>query len=1258
MRIQVRRATTSEWTTDDPVLLQGEIGYDTDLKIARVGDGATAWSELPTLGSDSGEGGDGGENLPDGGNTGDVLTRLEGGGAGWSAVPKELPAGGTTGQVLTIGSGGAVGWATISGGGEGGGSVPIIDENETLPAGVGPGNLIVRRISTMQPLAIGPDGVFQVNNDGSLTDLGVEMPSGIDIINVASDGADTVLMLTATGALYRWTGGTLELVPDLTLDGVCWSDGLSKFVSLTYDGTEDVYEFSFALSEDGETWTDVGSFSDSAFAPRESSLPGWVSGARFRGAGSLRQIPGSEQLAVLYGNPNWGNPGKGYYTSADAETWSHVTGPDTGSQADAQAITYLPDDSLLVGGGWYADACLWRSTDDGATWAKASSQGGATWVVIDLAATPDRLYVSSVKASGGGARTDVVYFDGINYSQILDRGYGDQSSNIDGDIIGGEVLDPLYVNGDTVLGITSGDGKLWSSATQESTDVGNLSGITGRATASYELRLVTGTGEVVIGPLDADDSGATGGRVPVLAQDDPLPAGTAAGSLVVRPAAYSMLMCAYGGVYGSDGSDNAPTLLSSSGGDVDFSGLERFFMAAVDQLVVAIALSSDGYRGNIARSVNGGPFKYVQTSAYNPIGIVSDGSQLIMAQEYYDDETSELVGFQMLTSTDGLTWTAGSTITMEAASGDGVIRRFYFDAGLYVLCGGGTEIAVSADAETWTVADTGHTPVDVLNTENVFILATKDTVYVALDETYTNWGAGYSDIGDIFCVGSDGYDTYVGTSKGLVGGYDGTLIPGVPPTLSIYIDPDDEDGALLCGTTTGAVYRVGWDEYAEAMTTTRLIDGALSGDDPGPVSFMSHSFTSGFVVNQVQGDASTELQYPPRTPFKTLLNRVLETSSYAVPQVASPGQVLSHDGKSAKWADPLAVVSRLPEQPSADKYALWVPRPRPAQLVGIGRNADSEDRLAVFLDDDWQIDTPDSYLPGSPYAFSPSRNELVSFNSDISFSGDYGQTWNIMRQPLLDDYVVEQAVWAESLQMFIMLVEPWSGDDHYIWTSPDGVSFSEPVYLADSSGVTELTWVEELGIAIVFLDRHLFTSADGKVWTDRGNIANPSQVSEVLWCGSLSLVVAFGNPGTNGAGGPPGYAVSSDGITWTDGEGGNLNSLSTTWSEARGELLYVDFINQGLVWKSTDALSFTQVADLSSLASGTAIRNLHWSPTANRYLLTNFDDDYVLSSTDGVTWNPESDVSDVGVQVWIDIPSANTTGLFYSDGSTWHSVGS
>ncbi len=49
-RIQLRRDTSTNWFSNNPILLQGEFGYESDTGFAKIGDGSTAWSSLSYFG--------------------------------------------------------------------------------------------------------------------------------------------------------------------------------------------------------------------------------------------------------------------------------------------------------------------------------------------------------------------------------------------------------------------------------------------------------------------------------------------------------------------------------------------------------------------------------------------------------------------------------------------------------------------------------------------------------------------------------------------------------------------------------------------------------------------------------------------------------------------------------------------------------------------------------------------------------------------------------------------------------------------------------------------------------------------------------------------------------------------------------------------------------------------------------------------------------------------------------------------------------
>lgn len=46
-RVQIRRGTAAEWALRNPVLLPGEIGYESNTNQLKVGDGVAAWAALP-----------------------------------------------------------------------------------------------------------------------------------------------------------------------------------------------------------------------------------------------------------------------------------------------------------------------------------------------------------------------------------------------------------------------------------------------------------------------------------------------------------------------------------------------------------------------------------------------------------------------------------------------------------------------------------------------------------------------------------------------------------------------------------------------------------------------------------------------------------------------------------------------------------------------------------------------------------------------------------------------------------------------------------------------------------------------------------------------------------------------------------------------------------------------------------------------------------------------------------------------------------
>jgi len=76
--IQIKRGTASSWTSANTVLAAGEVGFETDTKKMKVGDGSTAWTSLTYTVTDGDISGvTAGTGLSGGGNSGAVTLAID-----------------------------------------------------------------------------------------------------------------------------------------------------------------------------------------------------------------------------------------------------------------------------------------------------------------------------------------------------------------------------------------------------------------------------------------------------------------------------------------------------------------------------------------------------------------------------------------------------------------------------------------------------------------------------------------------------------------------------------------------------------------------------------------------------------------------------------------------------------------------------------------------------------------------------------------------------------------------------------------------------------------------------------------------------------------------------------------------------------------------------------------------------------------------------------------------------------------------------
>ena len=54
-QLVLRNGTSAQWTAANPVLLKGELGLENDTRRMKIGDGITAWEDLPYATQEGGE---------------------------------------------------------------------------------------------------------------------------------------------------------------------------------------------------------------------------------------------------------------------------------------------------------------------------------------------------------------------------------------------------------------------------------------------------------------------------------------------------------------------------------------------------------------------------------------------------------------------------------------------------------------------------------------------------------------------------------------------------------------------------------------------------------------------------------------------------------------------------------------------------------------------------------------------------------------------------------------------------------------------------------------------------------------------------------------------------------------------------------------------------------------------------------------------------------------------------------------------------
>ena len=190
IRVQMaqRKDTAANWTAANPILLSGELGYETDTKKFKIGNGSTNWNSLTYL------------PIPDGSGNLTITGNLEIG---------------TTGSLTFEGST-ADGFETTLAV-----TNPTADRTITLP---------------------NQSGTVLVSGNASIVDADIAANAEIAVSKLADGAARQLLQTDAAGTGVEWTNdidvpGTLDVTSTATFDSIAqYPAGSAAAPTITFTG--------------------------------------------------------------------------------------------------------------------------------------------------------------------------------------------------------------------------------------------------------------------------------------------------------------------------------------------------------------------------------------------------------------------------------------------------------------------------------------------------------------------------------------------------------------------------------------------------------------------------------------------------------------------------------------------------------------------------------------------------------------------------------------------------------------------------------------------------------------------------------------------------------------------------------------------------------------------------------------------------------------------------------------------------------------
>lgn len=272
-------------------------------------------------------------------------------------------------------------------------------------------------------------------------------------------------------------------------------------------------------------------------------------------------------------------------------------------------------------------------------------------------------------------------------------------------------------------------------------------------------------------------------------------------------------------------------------------------------------------------------------------------------------------------------------------------------------------------------------------------------------------------------------------------------------------------------------------------------------------------------------------------------------------------------------------------------------------------------------------DSPDNGI--AQLAWAPG---LTLFTGDGEWTSENGLGWTYNGSPMTGN--VQDIVWSPELALFA--ASSRSGSTSFIYTSVDGLNWTQRYTQGTFASIWEFAWSPELGLFVTVNPStpSVMTSPDGVTWTTETAISK--EWSGVAWCNSLRLFIAVAEGGSGNR-----AMTSPDGRNWTGSAIPSDTYTGIAWSPSLGIAVAASYTKAA---RTSDGTTWAT----STITGATFIFDIVWAEGLGLFVATGTGSHRVYTSPDGITWTGQTAAAEAN---WTSIAWAEELGLLVAAAS-------